>query len=1197
MELFDVRKDETRTVGLSLLLSFAIGIPRVFTLAAANDLFMAAHGPAKLPWAYTVGAIILALIGLLYVRLGRHLSPQRLGMLVLASLAAFDGLAYLGLDLFGPRIVSFALILAVEAEFTLSSLVFWAVMSRLFDISQARRLFGLVSAGEVVPTVAGGLALPWLVQAIGVQDLLLVSVAGHSAAILALRNVERAAQVRSVPEEAAPNRSAGAAQLAQRRYLRWVAAIVALNVFVYYAVDNAFYHATQEANLGPGELAAFLGNFFVALGLVNFVFRIFLSGRWRGWLGLKAALASVPLSLGVLAGVALLSQGPLHTASGALLAVVLLKLWERVSVEAIHVPSLHTLLLPLPAKSREAARGTLDGVVAHGATLVGGGVLVLLNQQLELGVAGLSLVALGSLALWGVIALKAASAYGRVLEAALAERRMDTEGLRSADASTLRMLEAGLSSPDASRVLWHLHLLRELEHPRLEALCLRLLEHADPVVVEAAARLLEREGSATAASALAARLEAAEDLPARARARILRALAKTAPDHALTALRHHLGDATPEAVAAAAVGLFRHGDPSAAKMAAPRLTVLSRAPEAKSRRIAARAMGSIGTSAMVRPLTRLLRDDDVEVQRAALRAAARISDARVWPFVVDAISQRRLRDSAAEALVRGGPSALPHVIEAAERPGQYWRIQHQLVEIAARIGGDGAAQFILRTIVERGAEDLDLRHAALRALDGAQMTLGPDALPHLEGCISVELEVLAALAEAASPLPGWEPGDLLAAALEDQQRGARDRLLLLLGAVLDDPALREARTFAASPSREDRGLAAELVEQRLPRRWAERVLPSLDPSSSAAREPSPEARAAVLATLPARARGWGMRWLLTCAVDAAAAAGVRPEGFDLGESEASLDRVRALSRCDLLAGLGGQQLGDLAVRAKVRALDPGAPLTVEGQLSRSYHILQDGLLSHATTGKRPGLMAPGYSTEALALLRPVPAAATLTAESSATVLEVDHESLQDLLDDDLDAAWAVLRALCGRMRQGLVPRPAVEGARPAAPHSSDEADRTYYATLQRLLTLRATPTFEGVEESVLLALAEAVSEEAFAAGERIVSEGELGTSMYILVSGKVRVHTEDQTIAEIPAPDVFGELSAIDPAPRSASVTASEPTRALVLARGTLRGLALAQHDILRVMMDLVLDRMKIGSGGRQRAAARPTFVTDDMTL
>lgn len=1193
MNLFDVRRDEARPVALALLLSFAIGVPRVFTLAAANDLFMAEHGPAMLPWAYVAGAVGLALLSVVYVRISRRVAPRRLGLAVLFGLAVLSAAAYVGLSWIGPRWISFALIIGVEAEITLTGLTFWGLVSRVFTLPQARRLFGLVSAGEVVPTLVGGLALPGLVAEIGVWNLLLVSVAGHAAAALALVVVEDAAGAGEVEAEAPAKQGTGA-ESAQRRYMLWIGAIVAINVFVYYAVDNAFFHATQEANLGEGRLAAFLGDFFVALGLVSLCFKLFLSGRWRRWLGLQSALLSVPLTLLVLASVALFAHGPLYTMQGALLAVVLLKLWERVTIEAIHVPSVQTLLLPLPGETRAAARATLDGVVVHSAALVAGGVLLLLNQRLT--AEGLTTAVVVALVLWAGVGVKVAASYRDVLRTALAERRLDPSGLRDADATTLRLLTEGLDHPDPSRVLWNLHLLRELGHPQIESLAQGLLDHEASIVVEAAARLLEREGTDKSAPVVLRRLERADGEP-KVKARLLRALSQLAPDHALDRLRAALDDDAPEVVAAAAVGLHRHGGPEARRHATPRLTALSRDANPRARQLAARAVGSISEAGQARLLTRLVRDPDLEVQRAALRAAGRIQADELWPFVVDALAPRRLRDVAADALVRGDAKALPYVLEAARRPGQYWRIRHRLVEIAARIGGPEAVAAAVDIAVRQGETDLDLRRAVLRALERSHARLASEDRKRLEATVDAELDRQTFLRSVQARLDVGEAADLVRDAVRQERAKSRDRILLALALALDSAGLREARTVGEEATREARDLAFELLEQSLPRAYAERVIAALSPpETSAAPADGP-----LFAELLGFARQGGLRWLGAVATEAAATAGATVDTQDIGQSAESLSRVRTLASEGLLERLGGEALADLAQRARARRLAPGETLTTAGDEVRSLLMLRDGMISAGTDGRRPALYTPPYRTNALALLRPLPAPSTLTAESEVDLLEVRAELLQDLFDDDLDAAWALLQAVCDELRRRSPDAPASAElpARPARPRGRTALpERSYYEILQRLLGLRATPPFRAVEEHVLFALAEAVDEVVFRADEPIVREGALGTSMYILLEGEVRVDRGPHEIARIAAPDVFGEMSAIAPAPRSATVTAVGPTRALVLSRETLRDVAFAQHDVLRVMLDLLLDRMKLGRDAKApRAAPRPTFVTDDMTL
>ena len=97
-------------------------------------------------------------------------------------------------------------------------------------------------------------------------------------------------------------------------------------------------------------------------------------------------------------------------------------------------------------------------------------------------------------------------------------------------------------------------------------------------------------------------------------------------------------------------------------------------------------------------------------------------------------------------------------------------------------------------------------------------------------------------------------------------------------------------------------------------------------------------------------------------------------------------------------------------------------------------------------------------------------------------------------------------------------------------------------TIERVLLLKSAEVFSEVPEEGLLELAAAVEEIEARMGERIIGKGELGSSLYIVVDGKVRAHDGDQELRVLGSREIFGELAALDPEPRSASVTAVEDT-------------------------------------------------------
>src|ERR1700748_3079685 len=72
---------------------------------------------------------------------------------------------------------------------------------------------------------------------------------------------------------------------------------------------------------------------------------------------------------------------------------------------------------------------------------------------------------------------------------------------------------------------------------------------------------------------------------------------------------------------------------------------------------------------------------------------------------------------------------------------------------------------------------------------------------------------------------------------------------------------------------------------------------------------------------------------------------------------------------------------------------------------------------------------------------------------------------------------------------------------------------------------------------------------AFKAGETIIREGEEGDTAFFIVSGMVNVAVGSgdkiRTVGRLETGEVFGEMSLIDPGPRSATVTAAGDTECL----------------------------------------------------
>jgi len=115
---------------------------------------------------------------------------------------------------------------------------------------------------------------------------------------------------------------------------------------------------------------------------------------------------------------------------------------------------------------------------------------------------------------------------------------------------------------------------------------------------------------------------------------------------------------------------------------------------------------------------------------------------------------------------------------------------------------------------------------------------------------------------------------------------------------------------------------------------------------------------------------------------------------------------------------------------------------------------------------------------------------------------------------------------------------------------------------RRTELLGGCPLFAGVELGDLAAIGERAVEVDFPADAVIARQGEIGTGLFVITDGSVRVVRDGAEIARLGPGDFFGEMSVIDGLPRVAQVAAVEPTRCLALASWEFERLVLEHPTI-----------------------------------
>ena len=130
-------------------------------------------------------------------------------------------------------------------------------------------------------------------------------------------------------------------------------------------------------------------------------------------------------------------------------------------------------------------------------------------------------------------------------------------------------------------------------------------------------------------------------------------------------------------------------------------------------------------------------------------------------------------------------------------------------------------------------------------------------------------------------------------------------------------------------------------------------------------------------------------------------------------------------------------------------------------------------------------------------------------------------------------------------------------------------------TVEKVLFLKSVDLFSQIPGEDLAEIALITNEESRDNGEDVVSEGEVGAALYIVLEGRVRVHRKEKQIAELGSRECFGEMAILDASPRSATVTALADVSLLKISREDFQEIMADKHAIALGIIKTLTRRLR----------------------
>lgn len=1068
-----VEPEETGSVALMLAHSFAMGLATVLFETAASALFLVRFDAGALPFVYFAAAGASLAVGAAYARARGRLGfgAQMVGTLLLLTAGTLGLRAGIGLT--AAAAVPFALMVWYRVLSILTDLEYWAVATRLYDVRQAKRLFGVIGSGEVVARIAGAFSVPVLLAVTAVQNLLVLSAGALLACLAILWVLLRRPDFQSDPADldrsgTEPARAGRGRSVLNDSYLRLLVSVAFLAVLGKYFVDFAYLAEVGEQVDGTRGLASFLALFSGVSQTLSLATRLFVSRRILGRWGVRGGLLVLPaLQLGCTA--LLLAAGLVPGAGPAVFWLVVANQGVYKTLKhPIDNPSFKILYQTLPRDDRLATQVFVETVVNPSAIAFAG--LVMLGFS---GASGWSpvlfalplLVAFG---LWTAAARRAGAAYAAAIAASL-RGRVRSVSYSFEDRRNLPIIRETLRNGRPSEVLFALELLDRATgdrqrrsrrwppptepgegHPGvppaigvavLEDLLLDLLSHDSPDVRAAALLRLRARWTPRAGRAVSERLAVERD--PRTRGEALRALAASGEEPDLVRVAEFLDAPEPAVRLGALAALLEHGRGQG------RLDGLVASSDPVERGRAARVLNEVATGGFDSTLSRLLEDPDPQVCRQAIAAVGLRPDTALWPRVVAAVADPRLATVAARTLASGGPPALEALRAALDGSSPAHRAA--LLAAAGRMGGVEARTVLLGDL---DAPDELIRSAALEALLVTEGTLAGADRERAERQLLAEIDDATWTLEARSRLTPSEEVDPLVHALDGEVERNRQRVLALLALLYDAEAVQRAKRNLAHESRERRARATELLDIVVPAPLKPRVLPLLSdgaepPAAEGGTAEAVEAIAALLERGPARIGPWA----LACAALAAARLGAhelaprlaalktasdhaivrevaesslaRLEGGEVGKEARegrqmnTIERVLTLKSVEMFSFASEEALADVAAILEEVVADRDDVIIRQGDVGDSMYIIIEGRVRVFDEERTFARLGERDIFGELALLDPEPRSASIAAEGETRLFRLDREAFLELLAGNIEIVRGVLQVLCKRLRRSV----------------------------------------------------------------------------------------------------------------------------------------------------------------------------------
>jgi len=391
LQLLNVRKSEWRVVSQLFWLQFFMGTGIAFFFTASFSHFLEKFSASQLAWVMIISAPLLFITGWIFNKFEHHFHLTRVGTIVIIFMAISILILQISSNVINADWFDYFIFAWYYVLYLASNLCFWSITSTLFDVRQSKRLFAVISGGDIPAKFIGYTMAYFFVKAIGPLNMLWPAFIFMLGALPFLYQISRSGVIHHHHHHADHSvefiQGKGFKSFVKRYTLNTLIRRLAVLTFIISAclaiINYAFYKEIKEEHHDDKQLSTFIILFMAGSQIIALLVKIIFTGRIVTSFGIKRSLLITPFILLILLIIIIsamyaATEGKLvfYTFGMAAIAIEVLR-------TAITNPVFLTVMQPLNPNARSKAHAIVKGIMDPFAFLFSGVLLVVINMRAE----------------------------------------------------------------------------------------------------------------------------------------------------------------------------------------------------------------------------------------------------------------------------------------------------------------------------------------------------------------------------------------------------------------------------------------------------------------------------------------------------------------------------------------------------------------------------------------------------------------------------------------------------------------------------------------------------------------------------------------------------------------------------------------------------------------------------------------------